>query len=252
VTVDGKRQKSSAGPREERAGYEGLPAGKVTLWADGKQFHAVRASGPEMIEGSRYERTVALVDVSDSDSYIFDLFRVAGGSDHAKFLRSHFGTITTTSLTLKPAPDYGHNTQMRNFQEDAAPQPGWSVDWKIADRYHYLPDGTDVHLRYTDLTTGAQAYTAESWIDTSGIGDVDGSWIPTVLTRRQAQNGPLASTFVGIVEPYERTYAACRWRRRTASRCPTPPLPSKSGWRMGAPICCWRRTASCRRAARWH
>jgi len=228
VTVDGKRQKSSAGARTERAGYEGLPAGKVTLWADGQRFRAVRASGPEMIEGQRYERTVALVDVSDSDSYVFDLFRVAGGSDHAKFLRSHFGTITTTGLTLKPAPDYGHNTQMRNFQEDAAPQPGWSVDWKIADRYHYLPEGADVHLRYTDLTAGAEAYTAESWIDTSGIGDVDGSWIPTVLTRRQAQNGPLASTFVGIVEPYERTPLLAQIRRLPLETPDGKPLPDSA------------------------
>lgn len=204
VTVDGKNQRNRAGARTERAGYEGLPAGKTTLWADGTQFRAVCASGPEMIEGDRFERTVAMVDVSESDFYVLDVFRVTGGTDHARFLRSHFGTITTQGLKLSPAPDYGHDTQMRHFQEDPSPKPGWSVDWKIEDRFHYLPTGSDVHLRYTDLTTDAHASTAESWISPVGFSDVDEAWIPTVMVRRQAQNAPLSSTFTGILEPYER------------------------------------------------
>ncbi|HET6454870.1 MAG TPA: heparinase II/III family protein, partial [Armatimonadota bacterium] len=107
VVVDGREQ--------------GNGAGKTILWADGEEFHAIRASGPTASGVKEFERTVAMVDTSEKDSYILDVFRVVGGKDHAKFTGSHFGTITTQGLTLKPAPDYGYGTQMRNFQVDAKP-----------------------------------------------------------------------------------------------------------------------------------
>jgi len=194
--------------RNQRAG-----AGKTTLWADGKQFRAIRASAPALIEGKQYERTAALVDLSARDFYVLDVFRVVGGNDHTKFLHSHFGQITTQGLTLQPAADYGHDTQMRGFQGDPSPQPGWSVDWKIEDRYQYLPPGAEVHLRYTDLTTGAQALTAEAWVSVGGVSGNEQAWIPRVLTRRQAKEEPLASTFVGVLEPYEKSSQITQIRR---------------------------------------
>ena len=57
---------------------------------------------PVQFGGKQFERTVALVDVSELESYVLDVFRVVGGTDHAKFQHSHFGTIETTGLTLKP------------------------------------------------------------------------------------------------------------------------------------------------------
>lgn len=182
----------------------GNGAGTTTLWADGKQFRAIRASGPQPMGGKQFERTAALIDFSDKDSYILDVFRVVGGKDHAKFMGSHFGPITTQGLTPKPAPDYGYGTIMRSFQCDESPAPGWSIDWDIEDRYKYIPDGSDVHLRYTDLTVGAQAYTAEAWIQAGNFNTNNEEWIPRIVTRRQSAEGPLASTFVAVIEPYER------------------------------------------------
>ncbi|HZT29974.1 MAG TPA: heparinase II/III family protein [Bryobacteraceae bacterium] len=176
--------------------------GKTTLWADGKQFRALRASSPAQYQGRQYERSVAMVSTSDADFYGIDVFRVVGGTDHAKFTHSSFGTLAPRGLTLEAAPEFGHGTLMRHFQVDRHPEPGWSVDWKVEDRYHYLPAGADVHLRYTDLTEGAQAYTAESWT-VKDASSAEEYWIPTVITRRQAQQGPLASTFVGVFDPYE-------------------------------------------------
>lgn len=199
VVVDGRNQR--AGP------------GKTTLWADGQQFRAIRASAPGLIEGKQYERTAALVDLSDDAFYVLDVFRVVGGTDHAKFLHSHFGQITTQGLSLAPVEDYGHDTQMRGFRGDPAPPPGWSVDWKIEDRHRYLPADADVHLRYTDLTTGVQVAIAEAWISVGGIDGYQEAWIPRVMTRRQAAEGPLASTFVGVLEPYEKSSRIARIRR---------------------------------------
>jgi len=143
-----------------------------------------------------------MVDISESDFYVVDIFRVIGGTDHAKFTHSHFGQITT-ELSLSQTDDYGHNTQMRNFKVDTSPKPGWSVDWKIEDRYKLLPEGTDIHFRYTDLTKDAQAYTCEKWISPSDYDNSEDVWIPCVMVRRQSPGESLASTFVSIMEPYD-------------------------------------------------
>jgi hypothetical protein len=132
-------------------------------------------------------------------------------------MHSHFGTITTQNLNLQPAPDYGHEVQMRNFQVDPSPQPGWSVDWKIEDRYKLLAPDADVHLRYTDLTSDAQAFTAEGWVMT-GAYDMGGEevWIPRVMVRRQSgedTTAPLASNFVSIIEPYDKSSKIAHIRR---------------------------------------
>jgi len=55
---------------------------------------------------------------------------------------------------------------MRHFRRDKQPAEGWSVDWKIEDRYKYLPELKDIHVRYTDFTKGVALSTAEAWIDT--------------------------------------------------------------------------------------
>ena len=178
-------------------------AGKTTLWADGKRFQAITVSMPENDTVKRFERTLCLIDVSDTDSYIVDLFRVAGGSVHEKFMHSHFATLTTHGLGLSPVKEYSHQTQMRNFLKDPSPPPAWSADWKIIDHYKLVKPDADIHLKYTDLTADAQAYTAEKWV-VEGIDSTNKeAWIPSVIVRRQSPAQPLTSTFTGIIEPYE-------------------------------------------------
>ena len=189
VVVDGKNQRGAGGLTE--------------LWAGGEQFRAIRASAPKLIGGQRYERTAVMVDISDQDFYLVDLFRVVGGTDHAKFVGSSFGRVKSEGLRLTPADDYGHNTQMRNFRSDPAPQPGWSVDWGIEDRYDYLPPDADVHLRYTDLTGDATASIAEAWVVSGSFNTSEEIWVPRIMVRRQSESDPLASTFVAVIEPYE-------------------------------------------------
>lgn len=216
VVVDGADQPNS---------WNDPTVGRTKLWADGQTFHVVRASDPAIAFEIRnpkpprqYERTVALVDLPGKDFYLLDIFRVVGGKDHAKFMHSHFGRIATQGLALKPASDYGHGTQMRNFKIDPAPQSGWSVDWTIEDRYNYLPKtegGLDLHLRYTDLTRDAQAYTCEGWITSGGYDTEVEAWIPRAMTRRTSAMDPLASTFVAVIEPYNRKPAIANIRRLT-------------------------------------
>jgi len=188
-------------------------AGTTTLWVDAPDLHATRASAPGLIAGQQFERTVAQIDVSDRSFYLIDVFRVVGGTDHAKFMHSHFGTIETSGLSLQPAEDFGFGTQMRNFRRDSNPQPGWSVDWTIEDRYKLIDPPRPVRLRYTDLTTVAEAWTCEGWV-TQGLYDSSvETWIPRVMVRRRAEQGPLQSTFVAVIEPYEDAPAIATVRR---------------------------------------
>jgi len=198
----------------------GLRAGETTLWCPGGKFQAIRAAGAEIIDGKQYERTVALVDVSDRASYVLDIFRVIGGGDHAKFMHSHFGTVQTDGLTLKPAEDYGHGTQMRNFRVDRSPPAAWSVDWKIEDRYGLLRPERQVRLRYTDLTRSAHAYICEGWVVPGHYSSTAEAWIPRIMVRRtSAGTETLASTFVAVIEPYE-TSSAIRSIRRLDLKTP--------------------------------
>ena len=103
--------------------------------------------------------------------------------------------------------DVGHafQSEMRNFRRNEKAAPGWSVDWTIEDRYKYLAEPKNIHLRYTDLTNGADAYLGEAWVDAGQqYGGSGGTYVPCVMTRRTAADtNPLASTFAAVIEPYE-------------------------------------------------
>lgn len=216
VVVDGKNQRNLATSLKNRDGYEGQPAGKTTLWADGVTMQAVRAEAPNLYQVETYERTVAMADVSGEEFYVFDLFRVQGGKDHARMTYSSFGDITAKGLTLQPAPDYGHNTQLREFRTDETPLQGWSVDWKIEDRFHLLPKGQEVHLSLHDLTSGVSASLAQAWINSDGYSGGEGEWIPCVMARRQATTENLSSDFVSVLQPYREHPFLASVRRLTS------------------------------------
>jgi hypothetical protein len=187
VVVDGKDQHRTV-------------AGRHTLWGAGPHFRGIRVSGPELYEIEQYERTVVMADLSERDSYLVDIFRVVGGSDHAKFMHSHFGTVATSGLDLKPGEDYGFETLMRDFRTDAQPQPGWCAEWQIEDRFGYLNPGECVRLKAVDLTSEAEASVAEAWVS---LGGYDDAWIPRLMVRRRSGSASLASTFVGLIEPHD-------------------------------------------------
>jgi hypothetical protein len=201
VQVDGKDQINLAGKYLERKGFEGQPAGKTTLWSDGSLLKAIRAEVPQAYEIELYERTVAMVDVSADDFYVFDLFRVRGGKDHARMTYSSFSTISAPELNLVPSDTGGLKAIIRDHRTDKSPPAGWSADWKIEDLYETSVADDNIHLRLTDLTEGASASVAKAWIVKS-ITDTEGEWIPAVVTRRIGEDTLLASEFVSILQPY--------------------------------------------------
>ncbi|MGB7160606.1 MAG: heparinase II/III family protein [Tepidisphaeraceae bacterium] len=200
VVVNGAQQPGGAAP------------GTTNLWAAGKGFSAISVNAPGLNPNvtTRFERTAALVDVSDDDAYLLDIFRVAGGSDHVKFYTAHFGALSPLGgLALAPATDFTH-PQMRNVQASRKPQPGWSIELKVEDRYNLSnvlknmrtnqtpQSASDVRVRYTDFTTGADAYTCEGWVIAGTFNSTAQAWVPRIMTRRPGGE----STFVTIVEPF--------------------------------------------------
>jgi hypothetical protein len=77
---------------------------------------------------------------------------------------SAFGTVTTAGVNPVEAVEMPEELQLRNILRDPSPVLGWSVEWRIEDRYGLREAGADVRLRYTDLTSGAQALLGESWV----------------------------------------------------------------------------------------
>ncbi len=211
VVVDGSDQIPNIGQRETEPlaqqlnPEKRLVRGKSTLWAIGKNVQVIRASGPELYRDKnlkQYERTIALVDISENESYILDVFRVVGGTDHANFLHGYFGDLTTTGLSLSPIQNFGIEAQMKNFRGDSAPKEGWSAMWKIKDVYNYLSEGQSASLRYLDFTRNASAITAETWV-AFGFSNANEAWLPAVVVRNQSETEPAATAFVGLLEPFE-------------------------------------------------
>lgn len=189
VVVDGKSQANAVG--------------ETTLWIDMPPVQAIRASAPGMYGGDAYDRTAALIDVDDARFYVLDVFRVAGGTRHTKFVQSHFGSLAVDGLRLAEAPDFGHDTQTRNFAMDAAAGPGWRARWAFEDVYGLLPAGRSPGMHYTDLTNDAAAGTSEAWISTGGYDATEERWIPRLAIERTAGEGaPLISTFVSVYQPH--------------------------------------------------
>ncbi len=184
--------------------------GKTTLWIDAEHCKAMRATAPQP-DVPQYERTVAMVDASPEDAYIVDIFRVVGKSDHAKMQHTQSAKLATEGLSLAPGEDYGHGAIFRGTQTDPSPKPGWSADFTIEDRRNRAENDPDAHLRITDLTSSAEVSTCEAWVSI-GITSNAETWIPETIVRRRGA-APLASTFISVIEPYDKARAVASTRR---------------------------------------
>ena len=103
---------------------------------------------------------------------------------HTKFVHSGFGDLTTEGLKLEPAEDFGHTTQMRNVQLDAAPEPGWQATWIVEDRYDVRENDTPVGLHYQDFTNNASASRVEGWVVAGSYNSMDEAWINRLMIQR--------------------------------------------------------------------
>ncbi|MEZ5278521.1 MAG: heparinase II/III family protein [Opitutaceae bacterium] len=176
-------------------------AGLTKLWVDRGPVQAIRVSGPDLTAAHRFERTIALIDVSAENAYAIDVFQVEGGNDHAWLLHGYAGEMRTAGLALQPGTDFGNGALMRDFRGDPGPAPGWQAEWTVDREMADLGDRPDVFLRFHGLTTGAAVDVAQSWVSLGYGKENRDAWIPQLLVRRRARDD-LKSTFVGVFEPH--------------------------------------------------
>lgn len=202
IVVDGRRRQVNG-------------TGETTLWAGGREIHAVRVEAPEIYEVDRYERLLVMMETGGNDAYVADLFTVHGGEDHIRSYIPFFSgeTVMEGLAPVAAGGGFEFDWLIKDVATDPSPDAGWFVDWKYEDRFRYLEEGRSIHLRYTGLNDDVEVSTALSWTDTEMFGGSP-DWLPRLMERRRERGGNLESRFVGILEPHEGTPLIRKAQRR--------------------------------------
>ncbi|MHB9129918.1 MAG: heparinase II/III domain-containing protein [Armatimonadota bacterium] len=198
VVVDGKCQ---PGPHWTQ---EVLAAGHTDLWVNNGWTQGMRNDTPGVYaETSQYERTLWLTDIDDTAFYVLDIFRVVGGREHIKLTHSGRALLDTPGFHGTPTEHNIADALLRDLRVDPYPTCPWTADFHLQDPHNYRQQPGPVTLRVHDLTPDTEAGTLESWVNDGGYNDTSVLWIPTIISRRRAAQGELASTFVAVLEPFE-------------------------------------------------
>ena len=171
-----------------------------------------REGAPEI---SRYRRTVVLVDVSESKSYVVDFFEVAGGREHHLKWSFPEGEVLIEGVTLRARPGtvagedvpfastykskrFGVNainnlSCLENVRRGPAQTP-YTATWTCRD-------DAKTHLRITQLPEReTEAIVAEG----RHPANRDYYKVTFALARRKGE-APLTSRYATILEPYQDT-----------------------------------------------
>ncbi|HCU35463.1 MAG TPA: hypothetical protein DGT21_08385 [Armatimonadetes bacterium] len=215
VVVDGSRQKPVVGGRMQQMGVS-----PIVQMVD-------VASEAVYPQTNLYRRQYAMIDIDGADSYLVDLFRVKGGSEHHYSFHSAEGDVLTEGLTLTAQPtgtlagediDFGeYDPQvkgldyaglgyeyLRNVRRDTAPPPAFSVTWQVKDTWGQHGKGlraeTDVRLRLSMLGQHDEVIIATGEPPRLGKPSNPES-LEYLLVHNQGENA--ASVYAAVVEPYQ-------------------------------------------------
>ncbi len=184
--------------------------GHLNLLASGPGVQVMDASGENAYAGvaSLYRRTVAMVDISDEDSYLLDIFRVKGGKVHDYIFHGlPFGEFTMTGVDLgepqakgtlmgedvefgktfngMKTGGYQYLTSVRRGKPDRE----WSANWLLKDK--------DLGLKMTMLPGSARGVIVADGPAEPSPGN------PDKMEYVLARNDTGASAFVSVIEPYK-------------------------------------------------
>ncbi len=184
--------------------------GRLGIFATkGPKVFAAEADGSTRYEGKAelYKRALVLARVGETESYVFDVFRVKGGSVHDWMEHGYANENQALATSLQLAPMEGTlYTRIKDLKQTATDGP-WEMTLTCADgtalKTHVMgAANTQVIAGTCPSIRGAQR-------DESRIHDL---WMPIVAVRRgaPAEEGaepaePLRSTFVAVHEPYLET-----------------------------------------------
>jgi len=184
--------------------------GRLNLLASGPGVQVMDASGENAYAGvaSLYRRTVAMVDISDEDSYLLDVFRVEGGKVHDYIFHGlpfgefsavglHLGEPQTNGTLMGENVEFGKTFEgmttggyqyLTNVRR-GAPDRDWSADWFLRDK--------GLGLRMTMPAGSAREVIVADGPAEPAPGNPDK--MEYVLARSDTG----ASAFVSIIEPYK-------------------------------------------------
>lgn len=221
VMVDAKRQQPTRG--------------RLEYFAPGEGIQAVSASAAGTYPGvvSRYRRTLVWIDVAPGQSYLVDVFQVAGGQQHDYLLHGTQADLVT-DLALSPpregtlaGPDvpYGQfydDPKLKDAKPGTVPYSGYAgsgYQWLFNVQQAPLAKAAAVAWKLTQPKALPASRRAEGVVlrahllgDDETIFVADGkpqlrqNWPETVkfLVRRRTGEG-LVSNFVTVFEPYRDT-----------------------------------------------
>lgn len=196
--------------------------GHCQFFATSQGVGVVEVASPEVYPGLRdYRRTLAMIDISTTESYLVDFFRVDGGNDHVMSFHAGEGDVTTWGIDLTPqekgtyagetisfgthydGPNDGRYrgsgfAYLYGVDRAVKPTAGWWADWKLVDTWKTRHGETPLHLRYHVLSNVEDA--ALSWGDPPQNKPGNPRRIRYVLLHN---SGPeRQSLFASIIEPY--------------------------------------------------
>ncbi len=190
-----------------------------------EHFQLLDVEAPDAYrQTSMYRRTVSTVRIDPSSSYIIDLFRVKGGSDHVYSFHGPEGEVNASGLTLvKQAKGtyagecipFGYaydkdENQKREYtgsgyhylydvERDNNPAKEFHLDWDVKDTWNVLPSDANMHLSFTMLTDLDDVAMASGDPARNQPGNAD--HFRYMLAHRKGEN--LCSSFVSVIEPYQ-------------------------------------------------
>jgi hypothetical protein len=196
-------------------------SGHTQLFKQLKGFGAVtinsQKSYPQLKD---YRRTMLLIggdEIDGKNSYVVDIFHVAGGNDHVYSFHGPPGTVSTVGLKLaaQSTGTYaGENTPkgslaktggfpvgysyLYNVKRDINPSAKFTVDWAAMPGYRGLTTADDIHLRMHVLNASNDIALADG--DPPQNKEGNPKSVGFMLMHRQGED--LQSTFVSVLEPY--------------------------------------------------
>ncbi|MBD3182141.1 hypothetical protein GF312_07610 [Candidatus Poribacteria bacterium] len=201
---------------DTQSGYS--PGGMVNLFDVDPPLRVIDVSSERAYEGiESYRRIVALVDISDEDSYVVDIFRARGGKNHRlsyhgpaetnvidgiQMVKQQVGTFAGNDVEFGAQ---GHAQSGFSYLYDVersadSVESYFTVDWKAEDKRGRIEEGKEPHLRIHCLTPCDEVALA------SGDPPQNKAGNPRRLRYfiQSRLGDEMESQFVSVLEPYDR------------------------------------------------
>ncbi len=199
--------------------------GQISLFACEPPVRVTEVMAPDAYDDiDAYRRTVALVDISDDDSYVLDVFRARGGTNHRlsyhgpagaatverlEMIEQPTGTFAGPDVEFAELPGEGEtirNTSGFSYLYDVERSGGpvesyYTVDWQAEDRRGRIAEGRQPHLRLHALTPVDEVALASGDPPQNRAGNPRS--LRYLIQSRIGEE--MQSQFVTMLEPYDTT-----------------------------------------------